>query len=468
MYKSHTSDTNNFFNYGNFDELLKEKLKKAITGGYSKGSVYQFVEELHKSSENMRINLEKQIEDLLDEKATISRECSLLRNQLSDVEKKSCDEKNELEELLKISKSETETLEEQIQQFQSENENLITETNQNKINKEEFVILEGKLADKERLLAEKEDQLNKLTERLHEGTQQIEILENQLNQLNELDALRGSAPEEDETVSEHNRSSAEDDRFNELQSEFEENLKIEKDKVKAVQDENMELSKKNENLQSQITDEQTRVKLLRKQLMESQKEYDNFETKYDSLHNNYTSTLQKYDLVAAEKDALSDLLQKYHKKEQEYALLYKHNEEYRNTILSLDKAINLVLDEMQQQAELFSDAVSQYNEGEAKIYDLVQEKTKLQMANADLLNQINTLNARLLKAEQEKDKLEWVVNISKTGDSELELQEEIREELKEAPIIDVNSDFKYSSNKTIKAVERANEIGKVFSIYKEA
>ena len=65
------------------------------------------------------------------------------------------------------------------------------------------------------------------------------------------------------------------------------------------------------------------------------------------------------------------------------------------------------------------------------------------MANADLLNQINTINARLLKAEQEKDKLEWVVNISKTGDSELELQEEIREELKEAPIIDVNSDFKY-------------------------
>lgn len=65
---------------------LKANLKSALLGGYSKKSVFSYVERLKITMEQMHSNMEQQVGDLVREKTELVHESSLLRQQLQETE----------------------------------------------------------------------------------------------------------------------------------------------------------------------------------------------------------------------------------------------------------------------------------------------------------------------------------------------------------------------------------------------
>jgi len=501
-----TEDDGLYFNK-NLKDLLNGRLKTSLVKGYSKSSVEQLVEELYKSSEQMKISLEKQIQDLLSEKAVLSQECTVLRHQLSEAEEKSVRQRQELDAFLESRKEEAGKIENQLSQLKSENYTLSQQLSQAQEAQELCRSLEAKLADKEKELAEKESQLSDLSQQLSASMQQLKILEEQVKVLNQQKDAKSKATESAEQTELMARMSAEIETLKKQESKLNDRIAAEQEKAviaektakeatkkleslqsqlsalkkqeselndriaaeqqRAViaEEATIEASKKLESLQSQLEQGQTQVHVLEEQCREQQKEREALEKKYDVLHCNYTSAVQKNDALSAEKEALSDLLQKYQKKEQEYALLQKQNEEYRKSILSFDAAIKLLLQEMENQMKLFQNTVSQYHEGEAQIHGLVQEKTQLQIKNVELLDQISVLTANLSKAEQECKRLTRMIRFSKT---EVEIsQEDLDEDLDEAPFFGLEVITDSTDEFAANAVKRAKEISKIYTLDKQ-
>lgn len=65
---------------------LKANLKNALLGGYSKKSVFSYVERLKVTMEQMHSNMEQQVNDLVREKTELVHEATLLRQQLQETE----------------------------------------------------------------------------------------------------------------------------------------------------------------------------------------------------------------------------------------------------------------------------------------------------------------------------------------------------------------------------------------------
>lgn len=65
---------------------LSNKLKSSLVGGYSKKSVEEFVAEMQGNLLQIKNQLEQQIHDITVEKANVSRECEVLREQLQSAE----------------------------------------------------------------------------------------------------------------------------------------------------------------------------------------------------------------------------------------------------------------------------------------------------------------------------------------------------------------------------------------------
>ncbi len=68
-----------------FESVLSNKLKSSLIGGYSKKSVEDFVSEMRGNLMQIKNN-EQQIHDIAAEKANVSRECAVLREQLQAAE----------------------------------------------------------------------------------------------------------------------------------------------------------------------------------------------------------------------------------------------------------------------------------------------------------------------------------------------------------------------------------------------
>lgn len=508
-----SEDDELYFNR-NINDMLNERLKTALVSGYSKSSVTQFVEELYRSSEQMKAGLEKQIQDLLGEKATLSQECVLLRNQLKEAENSYARQKTESEKSLKAGMEESGKIKTQLLQLKSENETLSEKLSRNG-GQEVILSLEKKLADKEKKLTDKESELERLSAQFSQSLKQLKALEEQVEILKQqktaeteesqsheleehiarmseeietlrkkeadlkgnIDTERRKAAEAEKAAGEtaaklkllQSQLSDESERMQKQESELNEKAAAQQHRADTAEKAEAEASRKLELLQTRLKQEQDCVNELKEQLQEYQKERGELERKYDALHRNYSSAVQKNSSLSAEKEAISDLLQKHQKKEQEYALLQKQNEEYRGTILSLDEAIKLILQEMENQMNLFKNTVSQYHKEESQIHSLVQEKTQLQIKNVDLLDRISVLTSNLLKTEQECEKLTKMFRFSKNG---AEISQDNSPENKDfnevERAIGLEPAIGEGANELVNsAVQRAKEISKIYSIDKK-
>jgi chromosome segregation ATPase len=474
-----TDENDNLYVNKNLNNMLNERLKTSFSG-YSKSSVVQLIEELSNSSEQMKFSLEKQIQDLLNEKSALSQECILLRNQLSEVEKKQAYQKKDLDNFLYENKEKTSNIEKELSRLKEENDILNMELSR-RGSQENLHSLEKKLAGKEKEIIDKDSKISELHERLSENTKEIKVLKEQINILNQNNISESSgyeSREQEEFIQKltvelealQSQLSEETEKFKKQEKTFINRISSECERADKAEKNIIEVLEKHEFSQERLKQEQERVNELEKQWQKQNKEHGELKGKYNELHESYTSAVQKNNSLYAEKQAISDLLKKYQKKEQEYALIQKQNEEYRETIMYFDEGIKMILQEMEEQMKLFKSTVEQYHDGEILIHGLVQEKTRLQIKNVDLLNQISILTSNLVKAEQESEKLNKMVCFSKNkmqysdaGSSEVNNSDDDIDVL-ELKITDKDENDGFVNN----AVQRAKEISKIYSIDKKS
>ena len=449
---------------GDVSGSIAKRLNKSFRG-YSKKSVETLLEETCRSAEDMKNNLEKQIRDLFNEKSTLSQECSLLRGQLAEIEGKHEKKVEKLQALLETEKDNGDSLKDELAQLNKENKNLSDKLAGQKKEQEDIRQLNKDLAasrnEFEGMIGEfrvAEGALKKTREKLEEKNQQLAELNNELAE--------------------------KDDQLNMLKNEVEDLIQKSSDKnVQQYETENMELSKEIERLkkvESELDGLRSELKEKDEASQNNIKAHRELRSKYNVLDANYNSLIQKHDELtaengsliekqdeltaqnssliqkqdelAAEKEGLLHLVNMYQKKEQEYALTYKENEEYLKTIHDLENAIEVILSEMEEQKGIFNDMVSQYDSGKSEVRKLVQENIQVQMKNIELLDQVNVLTSRLTRLEEEN------YQASKRMDRlDLNAEESQRNNKDRFPNFESDSAGEYDNKIAFDAIRRAKK-----------
>ncbi len=398
---------------GDISGSIAKRLNKSFRG-YSKKSVETLLDETCQAAEDMKNNLEKQIRDLFNEKSTLSQECSLLRGQLAEIEGKYEKKIEKLQALLETEKDNEDGLKDELAQLNKENKSLSEQLAEKRKEQEDIRQLNKDLAasrnEFEGIIGEfkvAEEALKKTREKLEEKNQQLAELnselvmkDDQLNMLkNEVDELiqKSSDKNVQQYEAENMELSEEIERLKKVESEID-GLRSElKEKDEASQN-NIKVHKE---LRSKYNVLDTNYNSLIQKYDELTAENSSLTQKQDELTTENSSLTQKRDELTAEKEGLLHLVNMYQKKEQEYALTYKENEEYLKTIHDLENVIEVILSEMEEQKGIFNDIVSQYDSGKSEIRKLVQENIQVQMKNIELLDQINVLTSRLTRLEEE-------------------------------------------------------------------
>ncbi|MFO7161388.1 MAG: hypothetical protein DIU81_007900, partial [[Clostridium] cellulosi] len=158
------------------EDELKEKLKPATFGGYSKSSVVQYAKELKDFLEQMRTNLEQQIRELVSEKGNLSQECALLRSQLSDAEKRLANLQRESQEKEQHYTKIIDEMNLKIKNMESDNEALRAENAQ-------IREAEAELQKLRQMLQQKEDEIESLSAQLENSKKINDELKNKIREL---------------------------------------------------------------------------------------------------------------------------------------------------------------------------------------------------------------------------------------------------------------------------------------------
>ena len=168
-------------------------------------------------------------------------------------------------------------------------------------------------------------------------------------------------------------------------------------------------------------------KVLEMQSKDDMKKHVELEKKYNTLYENHNSLIEEHNGLISEKEGIAHLVNIYHTKEKEYALTYRENEEYLQMIKHLEETMQIVLNEMEEQKEIFVNMAKQYDIGKTEISKLVQQKTQIQIKNVDLLDELSVLTSKLTKLEEENIRLGRRVSVSNLANEDVELKEKNKE-----------------------------------------
>lgn len=101
-------------------EESSNKFKKTLFGGYTRGSVEAYVEQIEQNVSQMQGNLEFQIKEMLLEKASLSQENALLKSQFTDAESKMIEIEEEYKRIKGLNEELAENIKNQELQFSTE------------------------------------------------------------------------------------------------------------------------------------------------------------------------------------------------------------------------------------------------------------------------------------------------------------------------------------------------------------
>ena len=99
---------------------IKQQLTKSFFGMYNEKSINKYVASIRLNSRQIQEGLEKQIQELLADKANITQEAALLRNQLIKTEAEYSRDNVQLKEQLRIRTERLELLEREQAELRSE------------------------------------------------------------------------------------------------------------------------------------------------------------------------------------------------------------------------------------------------------------------------------------------------------------------------------------------------------------
>lgn len=434
---------------GDLEKELKDSLKTVWIGGYSKKSVLLYVRIQKRSKEQMRANMEQQVEDLLKEKNRVSQEAEFLHQQIRGTEK----ELQEKEKRLSEAREDLDRMEKKADmaahdnQGQDETVRKLREENENYKQTEDFLRselkardglfrqkeeAEEKIRELEALLAEKEAQINAAV------SQQAETLSGQAREAGDKEALpdkkQGALYEEALTEKEEELG-----RLKNQLAAVRENLETQENKIRQMEIEKNMLGQEKEILHKQLFDltgkqeEQNRLRQeyasLYHQMEELEQEKEESERKLavyseradkmkaqeaenmrkqQELKNDYLDIQDKFDQLyqqsnglrsqikhmEQERKAMEEVLEKYQKQEKDFVLLKNSNQSYVAEISEMEKSVRFIFDQMNEQMQEFSKLSRKYEEGKAQIQNLIREKTQMQLKNVELTEMLGKADSR--------------------------------------------------------------------------
>lgn len=457
-------EDNNNFNFGtdfttsNSSRMKRNKdisdnLKRTLFGGYTKGSVENYVSEFKDSVEHMRENLEFQLKEMMAEKELLSQENDLLKKQFIEAEERVQELQSEYitikesgNKLLKDLENDKEQLEKEKEELNIHLQNLESQlhlsNNKYKEAKEYIETIELKMSEKnekleknEALLKEKEIELNatnskvemikeNLTElqiKLNSKEEQVQngiILlkekEKQIARLEEeLKDNRNSLMIANEKIQlqeyEINRlevstvgqkqQSAHLEVLEEEASELHNRMKLELDDRKnEVEKLTIKLTDRENEINSLLC-KLNDLEMKNAELINQNVSYDELREKFEKLYDHYKELEEENEKLMIDKEVLKDYVEKSQIQEREFLLLNKNSESYKEHINSLELDLAEVIAKSELQGKTIQDIMSKYECDQSKIRKLIQEKTNLQAKNVDLLEEIRALHQELIIRE---------------------------------------------------------------------
>lgn len=411
------------------EEELQEKLKPATFGGYSKGSVAQYTKELKVSLEQMRANLEQQIKDLVAEKGTLSQECSLLRSQLSEAEKRVAQLQKESQERERKVEQIMEEMNLKVQKLDHDNESLRQESSRVREAKTELEQLK-------RQLQAKEDEADGLTAQLEKSQRLCDELKSRIQELENIQKLPSPDAAELEKLKKENESLSgrlqeAEQRRQTLREKWAKETEAFSEKLQAAEKRSQELEASLAKLEDDRSEHSLQVEKgyleklnLAYHALQEAKEDKNallgriekqskanaaLAEKFGLLRNRLAGVQNQNSSLNEEKSALEEQMAQYRQQEREQELLKNQNESLRRDLASTKAGVKEILSQMELQKTMILDIVSRSAESFAgaqkKLQSLMQEKTDLQDRNVNLMEQIRRLTAGLSAAELEKTRL---------------------------------------------------------------
>ena len=355
---------------------LDSKLKKTGLSGYRRSSVEAYVEELKRSTNQLKDNMEQQIQNLSAECMRLKSESRVLRGQIVQAEEQT----NQVKEMLAAVTNERDAAEHRISETDAE-----LKTMEDRVS-----FYESENAKTEELkcsLQKKTDELDCAAAENDRLKGQIKDFSKRINRIND---------EFSKYKDRKSADSAEIDRLKQQVSSLQENNDVLKSELNGAR---QELSK----IAGHGSDE------MRTQFPEERAE---LMKKYSSLYAEYKKEQARGNSLVHEKEAISKLLEEYQKKEQGNAMLRKKDKEQRDAIEELQNVINGLLNEVQHQQEMYDHLSTERSENKELIYNLTRDRSNLhvqnvdlQVQNVELLDKNEELSKRVSRLEEENARL---------------------------------------------------------------
>jgi len=371
------------------EKEFKDNLKKNFLGGYSKKSVFSYVERLKNTMEQMHASMEQQVSDLVREKTELVQETSLLRHQLNDSEdmaKKNQEQVSKLQQQCEELKNnaEKQALDDKekeliFKELEEENDNYkkmeellrIRMEEQDKLF-EERRGLKLKIRDMEKETGRLETELNEKRKMCEEFEQRLNDAENLNPQMMELENKSGMEnlenyrKEESAGSGENNNSKQEIKKKNEHIEQIRWQLEESKDalefqlgRYRELEAENKILEQEKDMLRAQVYEaalrqretekEKQKNEALVRQTVQLEKEKAEVEEALMTMKELLEDMKNKETRISQEADEEKAA---YERLQQKFNLLYQQSQELRLQMKQLElerKASDTVLEKYQKQ-----------------------------------------------------------------------------------------------------------------------
>lgn len=371
---------------------IKQQLTKSFFGMYNEKSINKYVASIQQNSRQIQEGLEKQIQELLADKANITQEAALLRNQLIKTEAEYSRDNVQLKEQLRIRTERLELLEREQAELRSEQLNAKADDSLANRLQSEIDAKQVELDSQNRACEDLRTQLTEMQYRMQElEAEKNRLLSNEESLSSEkYDALLLKYNEllENKQARDQEIAKTEEDRYRRL-ANTKEGLAAELDEVYKLLklllgNDNTIFSSRHEteaNLHALWTEERVSKEDLERRLVEKAAQLEARQTEINSLQ--------------AKLDGRDLLVQKH---SETAARLEKENAKYAAQAEACNELIRSLLLEFKRQIGLLT-AISQlYNQSESSMLRIMKDNVE---AHGRRLNLFDEENAQEAAAEQE-------------------------------------------------------------------
>ncbi|WHH57944.1 hypothetical protein [Petroclostridium sp. X23] len=440
----------------NLQSELDSKLQSSVVGGYSKKSVENFVLEMRNNLQQIKTQLERQVQDLAAEKASVSQECSVLRSQLkaaeeslaearnqiigqqyrdetqciSDKEKQFYREENErlkamlsdyrqvteqkkkYEELLEQKEQEIVQLNETVAKYKRDYDELKARTDQ----------LEKSLNNSSRVSSEKEiaelkRQNDEIMAKYQALLQQMEKTNQQFDQRKQhLDEKQIQLEQEKQYLADaHAQLEQEKQHLTEARAQLKIDIQKNSTLGQQLQNDRQSVRQKEEGIGELIAAKERTMDAFGREQEECQWKSDDLKKEIEGLYRHYSQSMEnmkRQEKAISEKDLL---LEHYKQLEKENILIRQENEKAKKIISSLRETLDQMMAHMDAQSNGIDRYVTRSLQERDALKAAVSERNALEMRNIELMEQQDCLLAKIEELEAKNAELEQALKQQKRG-----------------------------------------------------